>query len=332
VPVEVSSSIESLGSGSKESRGRFNSTLLVVILAILAMTLIHAMRSSLVAKFSRAKTPFDVYALPKPEHVVVMSLGYRSALADLLFAHVLVASGIHLAEKRRFETAASYLRTINALDPKFATPYRFADTILTVQAGKTTLDDYVSARSILEHGMDELKYDMHLWLSAGQFMAYLAPPHLEPLAGEAVAKEWRQAGARRLARSCELVGKDENAPYHCVSAASLLSKAGEFAALEQFVERVVAVNDDPTVQAQAMTSLSRALGEQVRQKLVSRRERYERLRQRGLAFTGKDRFLLLGPGFDAFACLDGNRRQDTDCATSLAEYHRRLDVRDGYGP
>ena len=135
-----------------------------------------------------------------------------------------------------------------------------------------------------------------------------------------------------MARSCELVGKDENAPHHCVTAASLLSKSGELSALRQFVERVVAVNDDPEVQAQALASLSKALGEEEKQKLISRRERYERLRQRGLAFVGKDRFLILGPGYDAFACLGRNRAKEVDCATSLAEYHRRMDEKDGNGP
>ncbi|MGE5787135.1 MAG: hypothetical protein ACM3ZE_21255, partial [Myxococcales bacterium] len=279
----------------------------------------------LVRSFVRAKDAYDVYALPKPEHVVVMSLGYRSALADLLFAHVLVSSGLHLAEKRRFEAAASYLRTINELDPKFLTPYRFADTILTVQSAKPTLDDYVSARAILERGMSEFKFDMNLWLSAGQFMAYLAPPHVAKLAGPAAAEEWKLEGARRLARSCELVGKDEDAPHHCITAAHLLSQAGELEALTQFVQRVIAVNDDPEVQRLALASLTRAVGEEQERKLVARRRRYDELRAQGLAFLGRDRFLLVGPSFEPFHCLDTASQAEAFCATSFAEYHERMD-------
>ena len=286
---------------------------------------VHCARAALAASYLGARNAQETYALPKPEHVLVLSLGYRSALADLLFAHTLVSSGIHLAEKRRFETAADYLRTINELDPKFATPYRFADTILTVQATKPRLVDYESARSILERGMRELPYDTRLWLSAGQFMAYLAPPNIEPLAGAAAAKEWRDQGVRCLVRSCELVGKDENAPHHCVSATRLLTQAGELDALKQFVERVVAVNDDPEIRAQALSSLSRALGDAERQRLQTRFERYDLLRQRGLAFLGKDRFLVVGPGYDSFRCLDDVKSTQAECATTFAEYHRRLD-------
>lgn len=286
---------------------------------------IASSRPRLIASFANAKDQYDVYALPKPEHVRLMSLGYRSALADLLFAQVLVSSGIHLAEKRRYESAASYLHTINELDPKFYSPYRYADTILTMQSVKPRLEDYVAARSILERGMQEFKSDMALWLSAGQFMAYLAPPHVAELAGQTVAEEWRREGARRLARSCELVGKDENAPHHCVTAAHLLSKSGELEALTQFVERVLAVNDDPEVQRLALASLARAMGEDEQRKLASRRQRYDHLRARNLYFVGKDRFLLIGPGFDAFACLDRHAAKSADCATSLAQYHERLD-------
>lgn len=296
-------------------------------LLIVAATLIASTRGALFRDYLGGKAKHDTYALPKPEHVVAMSLGYRSALADLLFAHTLVYSGIHLVEKRRFETAADYLRTITLLDPKFASPYRFADTILTVQVTKPTLDDYLAARAILERGMDELKYDTQLWVSAGQFFAYLAPPHLEPLAGAAVAKEWREQGARRLMRSCELVGRGDNVPRHCVSAARLLSQSGELEALEQFVKRVIAVNDDPEVRAEALAMLSRASDKQRQEKLKARLSRYDHLRRRGLAFLEKDRFLLLDPGYDALACLGEQRQTQADCATTMGEYHRRLDAK-----
>lgn len=301
-------------------------------LVLVSLGLVQWSRPMLVGSFAQARDAYDVYALPNPKQVVAMSLGYRAALADLLFAHVLVSSGLHLTEKRRFEAAASYLRTINELDPKFLSPYRFADTILTVQSAKPTLDDYVSARAILERGMREFRFDMNLWLSAGQFMAYIAPPHVAALAGQATAQEWKREGARRLARSCELVGKNEDAPYHCVTAAHLLSQAGELDALIQFVQRVIAVNDDPEVQQLALASLAKALGEDQERKLLLRRRRYEQLRARGLAFLGKDRFLLIGPPFEPFGCLDPVRQADASCATSFAEYHERMDRNPGELP
>jgi tetratricopeptide (TPR) repeat protein len=275
--------------------------------------------------FKNAKDHHDVSALPKPKYLVAMSLGYRSALADLIFAHVLVWSGIHISEHRRFETAADYLTAVNELDPKYATPYYFADTLLTLQAAKSTLVDYQAARAILERGMKERPYDMQLWLSAGQFMAYVAPHHVGELAGPAVAEEWKLEGARRMLRSCELVGKNEDAPYHCVAGASLLSRAGEFEALRGFVERTVAINDNPDVQRMALSSLERAYADEQKHRLELRRERYEQVRRAGLAFVSKNRLLIVGPTSTPYDCVDSTSARRAECATTFAALHERLD-------
>jgi tetratricopeptide (TPR) repeat protein len=299
--------------------------LLVSILILVGGILISLSRGSLAADFAKARETSDLLVLPNPERSVVMSLGYRAALADLIFAHVLVSSGIHLQEKRHYETAAAYLQVISELDPKFATPYRYADTILTVQATKSKLSDYESAKSILERGMRELPFDTELWLTSGQFFAYIAPPRIAELASNDVAQTWRLEGAKCLARSCELIGKNDAIPYHCVTAARLFSLAGERDALMQFVERIMAVTDDPAVHEQALTALSRAFGQEQKDEMKRRRDRLDRIQKNDLSFVGKDRFLLLGPKTEGFACLGVNANSRLECATSLRRYHQLLD-------
>lgn len=292
---------------------------------------VSATRGPQVRAFTRAKETHDLYVLPSPQRTVVMSLGYRSALADLMFGHVLVSSGLHLGEKRNYETAAGYLQTINELDPKFASPYRFADTILTLQAKKSTLLDYQATRAILERGMRELPYDGDLWLTAGQFLAYLAPPRIKELVDEATSLEWRNEGIKRLARSCELVGSRDALPQHCLSTASLISRSGERDAYLQFVQKILAVTDDPEVHEQALRGLSQQLGkdpvgeEQVEQ-MKRRGERLERRLKSELPFVGKNRYLLLGPRVDAYGCFGEQSSQLPHCATSWRDYHQRMDV------
>jgi tetratricopeptide (TPR) repeat protein len=292
----------------------------------LGVVLVAFTRSSLTSRFEQAKESSDLFVLPSPERTVVMSMGYRSALADLIFAHILVSSGIHLQERRRYDAAAGYLRIVNELDPKFASPYRYADTILTVQSVKSRLVDYESARAILERGMRELPYDEDLWLTSGQFLAYIAPPQIAALAGDEVAKQWRVEGAKRLARSCELVGNNEAVPHHCVTAARLFSQTGEREALMQFVERVMAVTDDPTVHEQALATLARAIGEEQKAEMKQRRARLDSIRENDLPFVSKDRYLLIGPKTNGYACFGQRAKTSLDCATSLREYHRRADA------
>ncbi len=296
-----------------------------MVVLVLGVVLVRATRARLAEICKRTVERHDVYALPQPERVVTMSLGYRAALADLLFAHVLVESGLHLQERRRFETVADYLFAITTLDPKFATPYRFADTLITLQVGQPSLRDYERTRELLRRGLKELPFDTELWLTAGQFMAYLAPGHIEKLAGAQQAEDWRLEGARTLARSCELVGSNEAVPYHCVTAARLLGQAGEREAVIRFVERILAVNDDPAIHAQALRSLSRVVGEEQREQITRRSERVDRLRAEDLPFVGKNRYLSLGPPFDPFLCLDPAQSKKARCATSFIEYHARLD-------
>lgn len=287
-------------------------TAISVALLVLAALGVAELRAPLAARFHSVKAHNDVYTLPSPEQTVALSLGYRSALADLIYAHVLVSYGLHFQEKRRFEYVGNYLDTVNALDPQFETPYRFADTLLTLQPKPSSYKDYKRARRILERGMKELPYDAKLWTSAGQFLAYLAPPYVP----EKDRTEWRRAGARALGRACELAGDNENVPYHCIAAASLLSRAGARQATIQFLQRVLAVSDDEHIRKLALGYLKHAVGEQVQEREMHRIKRFRKVWHADLGFASKDTMLVLGPPFDAAACAGLEAAEKGDCATT----------------
>jgi hypothetical protein len=277
---------------------------------------ITKLRSALLSRFAAVRDSSDSYGLPSPDQVVVASLGYRAALADLLFAHVLVWHGIHFQEKRRLEFAADYLDTVAALDPTFRDTYYYGDTLITMQPVKPRHEDYVRARRLLEKGLVARPGDTELWLSTGQFLAYVAAPWLPDPAEQA---EWKLAGARILARACELVGANENIPYNCIGAAGLFSKAGERAANVEFLERVLAVQDDETIRANALARLQRALGEGVQDEIRERTDRLRNAWRVDLPFVTLNTELLLGPPFDAAACA-GLAKPRPECATSWAAW------------
>ncbi|MCE7889378.1 MAG: hypothetical protein DYH12_06715 [Sorangiineae bacterium PRO1] len=286
---------------------------MAVLVMVLAAAVTAATRPRLAAQFHEIKASSDVYALPSPEQTVVLSLGWRSALADLLYSNVLVSYGIHIQEKRRFEFVGNYLETVNELDPKFRAPYRYADTLLTLGAVNPRPEDYLRARKILERGMTELPHDGELWNQAGQFMAYLAPSNL---GDEALKQEWRLEGARRMARACELVGHNENLPYHCITAATLLSKAGEREATIQFLERVLTVVDDENVRALAMGYLQKTAGERERDDVQWRVERFAGVWQRDLSYLSKDALLAIGPPLDVARCAGQSGGRGAECSAT----------------
>lgn len=280
-------------------------------LALIALSgvAVHRLQVPLAASFAATKVKNDVYALPPSEQLVVMSLGYRSALADVIFAQVLVSAGIHVQERRRFEFVGNYLEAVNELDPQFAAPYRMADALITLQAKAVGPKEYRQARRILERGMKELPFDQALWASAGQFLAYLGPTVLED---PQELNEWKLAGGRALARACELVGSNENIPYQCVVAAGILTGTGAEAASRQFLERMLIINDDPEIRKLAAALLQKAVGAEARARFQARQEAFKKEWGSDLPFVSRGAMLAIGPRWDTAACAGSGH----ECATS----------------
>ena len=315
-------------SGAQREGGSFGATrhsgrgtLLTLLWCALSMLGIGGVRSRLASQFLAATQKTDDYLLPPTNQTVVASLGYRSALADLIYAHVLVSYGIHFQEKHNFEFVGAYLDTVNALDPKFRDPYRFGDTLLTIQPNPVGDKSYVKARQILERGLQALPYDTELWSSAGQFMAYIAAPRFSD---KAEAAAWRLEGARKLARACELVGNNENVPYHCINAATLLSEAGEQAALNKFLNRFLLVNDDPAVRSLAIAALRRSAPD-AEQGLDERVARLQAAWRKDLPFVTRSALFVVGPATDSAACAGLTRSDNVACASSWRDWVERQD-------
>ncbi|HEY3493098.1 MAG TPA: hypothetical protein VGK73_00360 [Polyangiaceae bacterium] len=309
---------------SRPSRGRDLPWVIGLVLA--GAVGVGAARSALLPRFLALREKSDVYALPSPEQVVVASLGHRSALADLIFAHVLVWHGLHFEEKRRFEFAADYLDTVATLDPTFRETYYFGDTLIAVQPTPPRREDYVKARKLLERGLAARPYDTELWLSTGQYIAYVAAPWLED---PKEREEWKLAGARILARACELVGSNENIPYNCIGAAGLFTRAGEREATIQFLERILAASDDEELRAMAIRLLQAALGERSRELVQARADRLRKAWKADLPFVSLTTELLLGPPSDPAACAGG--RPTPECAATWATWRSRMNEADSLG-
>lgn len=275
------------------------------------LLLLSGSRAKLADAYRRITAQHDTYLLPPAAQTRALSLGYRAAAADLLFAHVVVSAGVHLSEKRLFEFGDRYLETINELDPTFRDPYRFADAILTLQSVVVPQEMYRKARQLVLRGTRQFPDDQALAASAGQFLAYLAPNQLKD---PAEAEQFRQDGARLLARACELIGSNDSIPYHCVTAARLFSEAGNRAASQAVLQKLRVVSDDPEIRAFANAQLA-AMGVQ------AQAQRFEQLLRADLPFVSHTAFAALGPRFDPAACAGGQRRQPTDdvCATRFRE-------------
>lgn len=130
-----------------------------------------------------------------------------------------------------------------------------------------------------------------------------------------------------MARSCELVGRNENLPFHCITAARLFDAAGEQQAMQSFLERFLSVNDDEEVRKLALGYMGKRFGSSEQAEAERRFGEVDRIRKSELPFVGKNRYLLLSPSFDALACVGKWENVDPKCATNLRDWHARCDER-----
>jgi tetratricopeptide (TPR) repeat protein len=282
-----------------------------------SVLLVGYARPKAMAGLRTVRLTSDVFALPPASALSALSLGYRAALADLLYTSTIVSYGIHGEEHRRFEFVGQYLDSIVALDPHFCQTYRYADTFLIYQAaGSPGPDEVRHARRLLEQGVEMCPFDGFLWLSAGQFMAFIGTQFL---ADESEKEEFRAEGAKWLARAAELVPDNQNAQWQALAAAGIFTREGKREAAIAFLERVYNVTDSEELKASIQRKIA-ALSDEGRLERAKRRaEAFNEIWRRDMPFLSRAGLLVVGPPYDAAKC-SGRDGGGGDCVTSWADW------------
>jgi tetratricopeptide (TPR) repeat protein len=288
---------------------RVRGLLVPVALMVASALVIHRVRPGLVTTVTKVRETSSIYPLPPPDQLPVFSLGYRSALADAIWASVMVNQGLYIKQRRRFDFAARYFESIFTLDPTYRHPYLLVETILTFGATQTRVEDVREARRFLELGMRERPHDAQLFLQAGSFMAYLAPSHLP----EEERMAWRQEGARLMARAGELGAADSNLQWHALASTRMLTRTGERAAAISFLERIFEVTEDPELRASVLRQLRGLRAEETAERAELSMQRFEAAWREDLPFVSRTMLLLLGPRVDPASCAGPGRSGAEDC-------------------
>jgi hypothetical protein len=223
--------------------------LFAFLIALAAVAGIALVQPGLASNIHKLHQRDDVFLLPPPDQLRVMTLGYRAAGADMLWAKLVLEYGIHGQEKRQFPDVTRYIDGVIALEPDYPALYDFVDTILvyTPPPGGTA-EDARTARRYLERGMQERPYDGKFWVHAGQFIAFIGPAFIkEPKESE----QWRVDGAKIIAKGVELGGDT----YRSLAVTTILGHAGEREAQIEHLQRAFAVSDSAEDRAQFLRKL-----------------------------------------------------------------------------
>ncbi len=291
---------------------------------------------------SKVKERGEVYLLPPPDELKVMSIGYRAALADVLWANLLVTQGFRTQERLRYSNVVPGLESISELDPQFREPYLYADSLILYQAVAAPIEDVRAVRTILEQGIKNRPLDGEIWLLLGQYLSFRAPASF--LKDEDEKARWRTEGLLYLERAVELAGANSNIAWQALGGGSHYKRAGERDAAIRFYQKVLATTEDEELAASARASLDALLRDEERHGAEERSqamveaaraeaESFEWLEPikratRRIAFTGLPRtaMLSMSPPLDGYACAGGaasTRALEPVCARTWVEWSAR---------
>ncbi len=250
----------------------------------------------------------DVFLIPPPKELKLSALGYDAALADIVWAKLLLEYGRHWMERRYFRDARRFIDGIIELDPSFRAIYSYVEVFLIYQPTNTNFStgsekDARDARAYLERGTRERPRDAELWLHYGQFIAFSAPAYLDDLQER---ERWRTEGALALAHALDVGAK----PGQTAAAASILGRRGEREAAVRYLERAYALTDDEDERRQIQRQLAAYARRSFEDAVNDTTLRLERSWRATFPFVTRTAFTLLGPVTDAAACagLEGHRR------------------------
>ncbi|MFO0676405.1 MAG: hypothetical protein U0169_07715 [Polyangiaceae bacterium] len=255
----------------------------------------------------------DLYVLPPPNALKVLSLGHRSTAADLLWAQLLVENGLHQTEKRAFPDMDLYFDAVQALDPAFRIPYLYADSLLCFRPGGGGKEkDIRKARALMEAGLKALPDDHELWLHYGQLLAFLSPSFVSD---PAELDRWRKDGAEAIMHAIELGAN----PDRAVSAASILNRRGEREAAIGQLKRAYSLTDDPAVRADITQKLENLQASEALAEADRRLKRFDAIKRASFSFLGRQLTLLVGPPFDPARCVGLDTGSRPECSREWSD-------------
>jgi tetratricopeptide (TPR) repeat protein len=286
------------------------STVAAILLLVAAAIGVLRLQPRLARTVATVKQREDVYLLPPPAELHAATLGWDAAAVDLLWGKLLVEYGIHWSEPREFLDTPKYVDAILELEPTYAPVYKFVDTMLAYRPLQGTEDDIRKARAYLERGTRERPQDSKLWMTYGQFMAFIAPSFFHD---QADRDAWRKDGAEAIGHAVELGADAERA----LTAATILTGAGNTEQAIRFLERAYAFTEDSS-----MAELHDKIGGRLAAlQAAARRDAADEIARainsrwkRELPFLTRGQYLLFGPKVDVSRCSGVSAAADSACA------------------
>jgi hypothetical protein len=228
----------------------------------------------------------DVLYLPPARHLGLMSLGYREALADLIWIRAVIFAGDR-AGALNHDWIMEYLEAIYSLAPGFRRPYAWGG-VAFIYTG-TNIDRAMVDRAIaLYHrALEHFPEDHELLFAAGMLLTR----DVQELPGYTQAE--RDAAMAEGAAYIRKAAAFGAPPLVRELAATLVSEGGAGQLEIQFLETQLLQTEDEDHRRLLRQKLEAAIGEAGLESLEEMRTEFERERKAERPYVPPDLYILI---------------------------------------
>ena len=234
---------------------------------------VWSLRGEAMGHYLGTQTYEDIYYLPPPQWLQVMSLGHRRALADLIWLRALIYFGDEFENRGAVKHVFNYGESMLALDPDFRRVYRWVGVAGVYTPTGSPPEFIERSIDVLRRGVERFPNDGELAWDTGATITYELLPNLpkdDPDRERLVADgNYYMMAAARLGAG---------PPWLVLTNARSLRKLGQRDRELRHLEEMYAVIRNPEVKAQIERRLSRLRDEAYVEAFRSANEEFEQRR------------------------------------------------------
>ena len=254
-------------------RVKLGAPIVALTLLIAALAGVWTLRGRAMDDYLATRSYEDVYYLPPPQWLDVMSLGHRRALADLIWLRALIYFGEEFEHQGAVRHVFSYGEAMLALDPDFRRVYRWVGVAAVYTPLGSTNAVVERAIDVLRRGIERFPEDGQLAWDAGATIMYELLPNLPE--DDPRQERLRMEGNEHMMAAARLgAGPD----WLVITNATALRKLGEKERELRHLEEMYAIVRDPKVRSEIEIRLSQLRDEAYAEAFRSANEEFEERR------------------------------------------------------
>lgn len=254
-------------------RVKLGKPIVALTLLIAALAGVWTLRGRAMDDYLATRSYEDIYYLPPPQWLDVMSLGHRRALADLIWLRALIYFGEEFEHQGAVRHVFSYGEAMLALDPDFRRVYRWVGVAAVYTPLGSTNAVVERAIDVLRRGIERFPEDGQLAWDAGATIMYELLPNLPE--DDPRQERLRMEGNEHMMAAARLgAGPD----WLVITNATALRKLGEKERELRHLEEMYAIVRDPKVRSEIEIRLSQLRDEAYAEAFRSANEEFEERR------------------------------------------------------